>query len=354
MRNISIDETNLITKGCLSITANNCNECLCKAYQNTHVILFTCNSFSSHNVSCTLYCYAPASQYFIHTTNASSVYVIRYGQNCCNWSWLIEQINNAINNTVRISEPRFLALDDDGNIITTSKYEKLVVKYNPNNLTEITRSHRLDDPPVNVGYYKQHYYVGFENKPMEIFNSTFHKLDGLINDGGLKSPLTIAFRNDTMFICTQIRDIVLYDVKDPKNIREIEKVEVKEDGVALAPRGLLIIDNTNFYTASFDSNNIKIYSKSGAGSWTFATFIQAHTDVKAKNVTDFRMDDCGRVWIVDEGFHHIKIFQGDDLIGTITGLNEPFNLLILKNYVLIITQKSGEIIRIDPRVSCNK
>jgi hypothetical protein len=121
------------------------------------------------------------------------------------------------------------------------------------------------------------------------------------------------------------------------------------------PHGLYYVNDTYFYTTSWQNNTVYSYSAvPNSTRWNQNLFINAQESGASSNGNHITTDECGRFWFSSSN-DSLLIFnsQGSYLDRfTITG-SKIFDTIITTNYVMYLSDdKSNRVIRIDPGIEC--
>ncbi|CAF4401152.1 unnamed protein product, partial [Adineta steineri] len=108
------------------LKSQDCNQCLCSAFSNPKVVLFTCTQNESINVTCQFYYFMPKRDEIQYPNVYTNIYLIDTNQtfeekdDCCNTTALINKINEALRTKdTATTEPLRTLADGDNNTIIT-------------------------------------------------------------------------------------------------------------------------------------------------------------------------------------------------------------------------------------------
>ena len=339
-----------------SITLINrtCDQCLCES-NSSHTII---NCFS--NASCQLFDAIPRT-YTLQPTTDTRVYfpqgIIPNASQISmpNTSLLLEKLNTATPIYGEVRSPRCLLLDSNGYLVTVSYSDKTIVRFYPNNLTQISTpaSPNFTENPYSIAYSSGAYYVGFINCILVILSSNMTQLHSISNSG-LFNTRDIMFINNgqTMIVASVDNNRLLFFNQSSAGSYNYDYVSYQDLGCP-NPHGLFYLNDSFFYATSWSSN--KLYSYSNAGnttSWTEMFLMNTLPNSSTSAGAHVSMDESGRLW-VSLGSFRLRIFSGQgaelgilNLMGT-----DVFDVLILDNYVMFVSGLvSNRITRIDPNL----
>ena len=276
---------------------------------------------------------------------------------CPNTSFLLDQLTNTTTTNVSVDHPLSLLLDDHNYLATVSYANKSIVRFYPDNLTQINQpaSPSFVDNPRSLAYHDGAYFVGFKSYILVVLSNNMtqiHNISASVLDGVRDM---VFLRNGQLMIVSSADNdrLLLFNRSnvEPHNYDLIGFRNVTYK----TPHGLLYIDDASFYAISYTSNNVYMYSNAGnATEWTESLALNASSVTGFSGGTYLSTDECDRFWLSLQS-HGIWIFdsQGSHL-GTlnITGVS-MYDTLIDKNYVMYISDyASNRIIRIDPHIQC--
>ena len=121
---------------------------------------------------------------------------------------------------------------------------------------------------------------------------------------------------------------------------------------ALGIHGLAKANDMLLYAGSWDQRIIVSYKYENS-SWTARTFVSVSGTGTGSHLA---VDDCGRVWFIITDFG-LRIYDSSGVEianwNLSTGASILFDLLLLPNYVLLLTMRQAQqLIRYDPQVWC--
>jgi streptogramin lyase len=113
------------------------------------------------------------------------------------------------------------------------------------------------------------------------------------------------------------------------------------------------VNDTFLYAGSWNDRAIISYKYENA-SWTTRTFVSVSGSGTGSHLA---VDDCGRVWFIITDFG-LRIFDSSGMEianwNMSTSSSIAYDLLLLPNYVLLVTMRQAQQLRrFDPQVSCS-
>ena len=258
---------------------------------------------------------------------------------------------------VSVNGPRCLVMDDHGYLVTISNSDKSIVRFYPDNLTQISQSPSLNFNigPNSIAYYQGAYYVGFvtyilvidSNNMTQIHNISTSLLNGV-------RDMIFLHSGQLMIVSSADNDRLLFFNRSNVEPHNYDLIGFR-NVTYKTPHGLFYIDDNVFYAISFYSHDVYSYSNEGnVTEWTEELVLNASSVVPPNNGNHFSVDECGRYWM-SLGPHGIWILDSQSsILGMInvTGAN-IYDTLIDKKHVMYISDyPSNRIIRIDPHIQC--
>ena len=171
----------------VTLTNRTCDECLC-ASNSSHSIL---NCFP--NNSCQFFVDVPLTYSLQSTSNAFLYFpqqVFPNASQCCmsNTSFLLDQLTNTTTTNVSVDHPLSLLLDDHNYLATVSYANKSIVRFYPDNLTQINQpaSPSFVDNPRSLAYHEGAYFVGFKSYILVVLSNNMtqiHNISASVLDG---------------------------------------------------------------------------------------------------------------------------------------------------------------------------
>lgn len=346
------------------LRVNDCEDCLCEAYRRgENVYLFTCARLPP-GFLCEFYYFMPKRDEIVYPSNDTTIYLIKNETfeekaDCCNTTYLLEQLRNAsLQGPLISNSTRFLVFDDSHNIIATVKGEGMY-GFNRSDLTNLNLP-LIGSSPRTIGYYDGKYYFS-EGTNIEVYNAT--PFSSLYNITLSLGDLTaIRFLNATqMLVGVGNRNTGVYIFKKASTTDQFQSSTSKKisgtDGGETHAIGIL---NENAFYLGWYTNNptIALFMRAENNTWyrnnTFNTNHGALT-------SDIFVDQCQRIWAANPHGSRLFIFdQNGKNLGNVTIGTGLFGLVILEeqNYTLITshtdssTPDTNGIYHTHPSVNC--
>ncbi|CAF1535987.1 unnamed protein product, partial [Didymodactylos carnosus] len=240
-------------------------------------------------------------------------------------------------------------IDENGYLITVENViNGSFVRINPDNLQVINKI-PLSKTPCNVMHHDSFYYIDTNmNNSIMVYDKNMSLISEI--DNTALSPRDMLIIQNTLIVASAANNkLLFFQINSLTNYTLVNSIQT----TGTSPHGLTYVNDTYFYVVSFVSNTVYSYSKIQPSStnWTEALYINSTTNGLGTHMT---IDDCDRRWLsIAEYGIRIYDLDGTHLADwTITTM--PFDLLILNNYVMIITLIfNNTMIRVDPQYQCN-
>ena len=119
------------------------------------------------------------------------------------------------------------------------------------------------------------------------------------------------------------------------------------------PQGAAKVNDSFFYVSSWAGSSIGSYIYANA-TWNFKLLVNNTDPIGGSSIA---LDECGRLWFLNPAFG-LRIYDTDGakLAQWKMGGNSTYSvydILILSNYVMMVTYREGKkIAHYDPRLTC--
>ena len=335
-----------------TISNRTCDQCLCTSNSSYPIVNClpdnTCQLFASFPRTYTLQWSLHALLYFPQgiIPNASQDYT-------ANTTALVDLLNATTPTYANVSGPRCLILDDHGYLVTVSKTNQSIVRFHPNNLTEINipASPIFSDQPISIAQSNGAYYVGFDTKILVVHSDNMTQLCS-INIPFASGVRDIIFldQGKMMIVASPYHHILLFFNRSSTGSYNYDFMSAQNVSCP-NPHGLLYINDSFFYATSWRDNAVYAYARN-ATSWIETLFLDAWPATGSSQGYHVFIDRDHRTWF-SLGPYGLRVFdsQGSTL-GTLKPPgSEIFDAIILENYVIYLSDiSSNRIIRLDPGI----
>ncbi|CAF1033302.1 unnamed protein product [Adineta steineri] len=338
------------------IQNHTCKQCLCML--NSSYIALNCFP----NNTCQFF-YTFPNTYQIQTIPTARLYfpkqIYPNASQCCmpDTQSLLNKLNTAIPTYASVPSPRCLILDNHGYLVTVSQTNNSLVRFYSTNLTIVSQppSPNFPDSPLNLAFYNDAYYVGFEYFILVIDSNNFTLLHN-ITTSSLSGTRDMIFLNNGQMMVVASTDNAFLLFFNRSNIVSTNYTFVYQQSVSYTnPHGLWYINDTSFYVTSWGNNAIYSYSaKKNSTLWTEKLLLNAGPIAPSPYGSHLTIDGCKRYWF-SLGTYDVLIFDSYGLfLGNITQTNYTvFHAIIANNYVVYLSDNQfNRIIRIDPNIQC--
>ena len=312
------------------------------------------------NNTCQLFSNFPRA-YKIEPMNNASLYfpqaIFPNASQCCmpNLTDLLYKLTTATPTYVKIFSPRCLRIDDHGYLVTISRTNLTIVRFNATDLTVIDTTYGLFTNAHNLEYNNGNYYIG-TNSGILVVNSSTLTVQNNISSVFLNSPRDIMFLNDgnTLVVASANNARFLFFNRS-NNFSTDYNFNYQQLVNYSTPHGLFRVNDTFFYATSWGNNTVRSYSAlENSTQWNENLFINAAPMLPSGSGSHITVDDCGRWWFSLNN-HGLRIFDDQGLfLGNMTLTNTSiFDTMITENYIFYLSDgQSHRMIRIDPGIQC--
>ena len=273
-----------------------------------------------------------------------------------NTSLLLEKLNTATPIYGGVRSPRCLLLDSNGYPVTVSYSDKTIVRFYPNNVTQINvpASPTFVNIPASIAHLNGAYYVGSSTYILAIHGSNMRQLKN-ISASALNNAHSIVFldHGQRMIVASTSNHRLVFFNRSSAVSYNYDYVSYQAGGCQ-NPHGLFYVNDTFLYLIAWGSNHVYTYSNSNNTALWTETMLMNTLPINTTQVGNHvSMDESGRLW-VSLGSFGLRIFSGQGAALGILNLTstDVFDVLILGNYVMFVSECGMDRIRrIDPMLS---
>ena len=331
-----------------------CDQCLCSALEVDAEAL---NCFP-RNRTCQLFDRFPQN-YRLQSMSEARLYfprgVLPNVSECdaSGLNKLLSKLSNAIVTSVDVTAPRCLAIDNHGYVVTVEGNGNLLSRFNPHTMTLVDSINLAGGTLDNIVYYQEAYFITRNDQSIIIVDSNNLSTINVIPSLQMSDPRDIIFlrHGQTMVLASAGNSALLF-FNCTNNLTRNYVYAFAIPTAYPTPHGLWYVNDSFFYATSWTQNTVFSYSTNDGITWTPSTFIDARTIGSAGAGSHVLVDDCQRSWFSMYNFG-LGIFdsQGNFLAEFIPPLNELFHAIFMDNYVMYLSDLSGNrIVRLDPTI----
>ena len=353
-----IDNVFLIPIATVNITTildSTCDQCIClaldshSAAMNYFLEKHACQLFDRVPITYQLQPYAQATLYLSSGSSPNA-------SQCCmpDLNLLIEKLANAMITPADQPNPRCLALDNHGYLVTVQYGANVIMRYSSPDLILIDRIPLSESEAKSITFHDNAYYVGTDSKSIEVVDSNSLLTVNVITDPTMSGVRDIVFLHDgdTMVVSSiNNQKILFFKRASASSVDYTLSYEISTSYPA--PHGLWYVNDSFFYATSWDANSVYSYTTEDGVTWTEKLFADVSL-VADGGVSHVMVDACERRW-VSRADSTLFIYDSEGkLIGKF-GLASVgiFDAMFLDNYVLYVTDLwGGKIMRLDPGIKC--
>jgi hypothetical protein len=273
-----------------------------------------------------------------------------------NLTYVLNKLKNATTISANVATPRCLALDNYGYLVTLSQGNSSLIRLDATYMTLISHTYSLFDSPSNLKYYNDDYYVAVGNEIVVVSSNNLTRRNN-ITAQNLSSTRDMMFLNngDTLVAVSTGNSYLIFFNRS-SNTSTNYNFAYEQFVNYTNPHGLYYVNDTYFYTTSWQDNTVYSYSAvPNSARWNQALFINAQEPGASPNGNHITTDECGRFWFSSSN-DSLLIFNSNGSYldrFTITG-SQIFDTLITNNYVMYLSDlNTNRVIRIDPDIQCS-
>ena len=331
-----------------SLLNRTCDQCLCSALEIKAEVLHC----FPQNFTCQLFDRVPRTYRLESTPDALLYYPRGIPPNL---NELLTRLANATRTFVNVTKPRCLVIDGQGYLVTVPEYDNKLLRFHPTTLSLVNKTQFNGSTFVSIAYYQNTYYIGRVDNTTLIVNSQNLTVINTIDSTGIHAPRDIIFlqNGQTLVLASTNNGMLLFynlTNNDTKQYVLMNKTSTSYS----TPHGLWYVNDSFFYTTSWDLKKIYSHSRNNSESWNESLFIDASFIGSGGGGSHVLVDNCQRSWF-SLFTDVIRIFDRQGrLIGNFsTGLNTVFDMILTDNYVMYLADYEGNrIVRLDPNITC--
>ena len=270
---------------------------------------------------------------------------------------LLTRLANATRTSVDVTQPRCLAIDGQGYLVTVPEHNNKLLRFHPTNLSLVDETQFNESRFANIAYYQDTYYIGREDNTTLIINSRNLSKISTINSTSIDNSRDIIFleNGQTLVLASTTNKYLLFFNLTNNATKQYVRVNNISTSYS-TPHGLWYVNDSYFYATSWDWKNIYSHSYSDSQSWNKRLFTDASSIASGGAGSHVLIDNCQRSWFsLFTGV--IRIFNGKaEWVGNFsTGLNTIFDTILTDSYVMYLSDRNGgRIVRLDPNITCEE
>jgi hypothetical protein len=334
-----------------------CGQCLCQAFTDTSVAV---NCFLGNN-TCQLFNYIP-SRYRLERASQARLYLIGGSlpppSQCCmpDVDQLIEKLSTASIQSVDLTSPRCLVIDNHGFLVTVQEWQPYLHRFDPHNLTLIDTTTFSGSYMSNIAYHQGAYFLSTQSDTILIVNSTTRSVIRTVTASGLSGVRDMIFLKDgqVMIVASANNNQLFFFSRSNSSIRDYTYTSQMSVASVLV-HGLAYVNDTFFYSTSWESTSIYYYTTNDDGvTWIETLLVSAQSLSMHHWGAHVTVDECQRLWLATSDIGLLIYGVQGRLLGNFNSTwNAIFDAVFMNNYVLLLADYStGKIVRLDPQIEC--
>lgn len=339
-----------------------CERCLCHAFNDPRVVLFTCTQRTSMDVACQMYYFMPKRDEIDYPQNDSSIYLLQTNQtfeekdDCCNITTLIERINEKIGTKSNMYSGALRSVvRGDGNAILTivassGSGGRKLLRFDKTTLASLPVP--FSSSLFSVASHEEKYYFGTDERTLLVYNRSIEPL--FYRSPNFPSFITtIRFIPNTDEMLLAVETVGVYICRRDATLRLLIDCSPIPATSSNKLHAIGVVNETAFY-AGWDNTgqDIHLYTRDASNVWTKNVDEKiTHSDA----TMDLVVDDCQRVWAVVPRSDRVVIYHrdGSKLATVNVDGSNLFNLLLVENYTMFMSHDSANGLNcIKPDLNC--
>jgi hypothetical protein len=268
---------------------------------------------------------------------------------------LIYKLQTAIPTYGQVLNPRCLALDNHGYVVTLSTTNSSIVRFNAATMALIDNTIGLFSGPNNLKYYNESYYVGLASSVVVIDSDSLTVQDTIASTNLSHTRDMMFLNNGNTFVVASTSNNLFVFFNRSSNSPTMYYPMYEQPLNYQDPHGLVDINDTFFYGTSWASNTVYSYTAiQNSIQWNQTLLINATPWAPTSSGNHIAIDECGRFWF-SLGNYGLQVFdsQGVFLANMTIANSSIFDTIITDNYTFYLSDTHLQrIIRIDPNIQC--
>ena len=347
---VPLSPTNITTL--LNLT---CDQCLCSAWRLNSAAF----NYFSDNETCELFDPFPRTYRFVSKSDASLYFAQGLLPNkseslAADLDELLVRLSRAAMTSINVTNPRCLAVDNHGYIVTVEDNSKVLHRFDADDMTPIDSTTFPGGILLCIAYHQQAYYIPRDDYSILIIDSNNLSVIHTINSPTIIAPRDLIFFSEgkTMVLASTYNKTLLFFNLTDNQTRNY--VYIYTLGTSCStPHGLRYVNDSFFYVTSWNEISIYSYSTTNGVSWTGNLFVDASSLTSSGSGSHITVDSYQRTWFsMYTPVIYVFNRQGQ-LIGNFTpALNSAFDMVLTDNYIMYISDFDGNrVVRIDPNIN---
>ena len=332
-----------------------CDQCVCMGIDKQSAAV---NCFLS-NSTCQLFDRFPKNYRFQQDSQTQLYFPtgpLPNASQCCmpDLDVLLAKLNNATMISMSQSNPRSLAVDNYGYIITIRDETANISRFDPITLALLGVSGVSTNPMRTITYQQNAYYGGTDAHMVEIVDSnTLNKINSIIHPNiGCVRDIMFLHDGQTMVVSSTYNRLILFfnrSNSSPINYTYSYQILTSYP----QPHGLTRVNDSFFHVTSWDSSRVYSHATTDGVTWTESLFTDTRNIINTTGANNVAVDECGRRW-VSRGFDTMLIYDSvGGYIGNFTvAMSAIFDVVLMENYVMYLSDLGGRVIRLHPHIEC--
>ena len=274
-----------------------------------------------------------------------------------NLTLLLSRLKNATTIVVTQTNPRRLAIDRYGYLITIRYGGTGIRRFNPLNLTFVNQIPLTQASIRTVAFNGNAYFVGTDSNTIEVVDSTSLSTVNVIRHSDISWVRDTIFLRDgqTMIVSsTNNQKLLFFNRSSIAPVNYTYSYQIST--LYPSPHGLCRVDDSLFHATSWDWNSVYSHAATttNGATWNTSLLVNVNTVVNSGGVTHLMVDECGRRWASGISNTLLIFDRSGAYIGNLSiATGGIFDALLTDNYVLYISDYAGnKIIRLDPKITC--
>ncbi len=338
----------------ITVTNSTCTQCLCNASSSQFILNCMPNN------TCQFFFNFPRTYNIQQLTNARLYFpqgIFPNASQCCmpNLTDLIYKLQTAIPTYGQVLNPRCLALDNHGYVVTLSTTNSSIVRFNAATMALIDNTIGLFSGPNNLKYYNESYYVGLASSVVVIDSDSLTVQDTIASTNLSHTRDMMFLNNGNTFVVASTNNNRYVFFNRSSNTSTMYYPMYEQPLNYADPHGLVDINDTFFYGTSWASNTVYSYTAiQNSIQWNQTLLINATPWAPTSSGNHIAIDECGRFWFSLSNYG-LQVFdsQGAFLANMTIANSSIFDTIITANYTFYLSDTSSQrIIRIDPNIQC--
>ena len=268
---------------------------------------------------------------------------------------LIPKLRNATMQSINVSKPREIVIDNHGYLVTVEIIGNTLSRFHANNLSRIDQTLLPMNGTISIAYHQEAYYIGANNHAILIMDSNSLTVINMITSVHINGPRGVIFLRDGQIMVvasTSDKQLVFFHQSNVTSKNYTYAYNVTTSYVN--PHGLWFVNDSFFYATSWQSSSLYSHATTDGIAWTETLIVNPRNATNSTSTSHVLIDDCERKWLFTSNIGMVVYNHENVLLSNFTPTSTGiFDAAFVHNYVMFLSDRANSrLIRLDPQVEC--